>query len=87
VAERSKSNSRKKQKTSGRSDSVYGTVNALDGILTVHYDPQRDEIEIEGAEPCTTRTETSYPRSSGKPKLLRTHRAVIGLIQAIVSKI
>jgi len=53
-----------------RSESVYGTVNATDGHLTVHYDPLRDAIEIEGAEPGSTRTETSYPRSSGKPKIV-----------------
>ncbi|ADW68072.1 hypothetical protein [Granulicella tundricola] len=53
-----------------RSDSVYGTVDATDGQLTVHYDPLRDEIEIEGAEPGSTRTETSYLRSSGKPKVV-----------------
>jgi len=53
-----------------RSDWVYGTVNVTDGHLTVHYDPMRDAIEIEGAEPGSTRTETSYPRSSGKPKVV-----------------
>jgi len=53
-----------------RSDSVYATVNATEGHLTVHYDPLRDTIEIENAEPGSTRTETSYPRSSGKPKVV-----------------
>jgi hypothetical protein len=53
-----------------RSDSVYGTVNVTDGHLTVHFDPRRDAIEIEGAEPGSTHTETSYPRSGGKPKVI-----------------
>lgn len=53
-----------------RSDSVYGTVDVTDGYLTVHFDRRRDAIEIEGAEPGSTRTETSYPRSGGKPKVI-----------------
>ena len=53
-----------------RRDWVYGTVNVTDGHLTVHYDPLRDAIDIEGAEPGSTRTDTSYPRSSGKPKIV-----------------
>jgi hypothetical protein len=45
-------------------------VSATNGQLTVHYDPLHDTIEIEGADPGSTRTETSYPRSSGKPKVV-----------------
>jgi hypothetical protein len=53
-----------------RSDTVYGIVNVTDGHLDVHYDPRRDAIEIQGAKPGSARTETSYPRSSGKPKVV-----------------
>jgi hypothetical protein len=62
-----------KASTKKRSDSVYGTVNVKDGHLTVHFDPCRDAIEIEGAEPGSTRTETSYPRSGGKSKVIRLY--------------
>lgn len=55
---------------SKRRDSVYGTVNVTDGCLTVHYDPLRDAIGIEGAEPGSTRTESYHPRESGKPKVV-----------------
>ena len=55
---------------SERANSVYGTVNVTDGYLTVHYDPLQDAIEIEGAEPGSTRTESYHPRDSGKPKII-----------------
>jgi hypothetical protein len=60
-----------KGKTKARQDAVYGTVNVGENrALTVHYDPQTDQLEIEGAEPGSTRTERSYARDSGKPKVV-----------------
>ncbi|WP_158822446.1 hypothetical protein [Granulicella sp. S156] len=58
-------------KTKTRQDRVYGRVNiGEDRTLTVHYDPETDQVEIEGAEPGSTRTERSYARESGKPKIV-----------------
>ena len=62
---------RKKEKTKIRQDQVFGVVNVgEDHTLTVHYDPQTDEIEIVGAERGSTRTERNYERKSGKPKVV-----------------
>jgi hypothetical protein len=62
---------RKKGKTKLRQDSVYGTVNVGDDrTLTVSYDWQTDAIEIVGADAKSTRTERSYERTSGKPKIV-----------------
>ena len=55
---------------SERTDSVYGTVSVTDGYLTIQYDPLQDAIEIEGAEPGSTRTESYHLRDSGKPKVI-----------------
>lgn len=41
-----------------------------DRTLSVHYDPQTDQLEIEGAETGSTRTERSYIRETGKPKVV-----------------
>ena len=50
---------------------MYGVVNVgEDRTLSVHYDWQTDEIEIETAEKGSTRTERSYARDSGKPKVV-----------------
>ena len=62
--------SRSSGKTRPRTDSVYGTVNATDGTLTIQVDPLRDEIEIIGALPGSTKTERSYQRASGKTKIV-----------------
>jgi hypothetical protein len=60
-----------KDKPKARQDWVYGVVNVgEDRTLTVHYDHRTDQIEIEGAEPGTTRTERTYTRESGKPKVV-----------------
>lgn len=62
---------RKKDRTTVRRDQVFGVVNVgEDRTLTVHYDPQTDEIEIVGAEKGSTRTERNYERHSGKPKVV-----------------
>jgi hypothetical protein len=58
---------RNKGKTNTRQDSVYGIVNiGEDRTLTVHYDPQTDKLEIEGAEPSSTR-QPSQVTSSQTP--------------------
>lgn len=61
----------KTDKSKSRQDSVFGTVNVgEDRILSVHYDWQTDRIEIESALKGSTRTERSYARESGKPKVI-----------------
>jgi hypothetical protein len=57
-------------KTRERIDAVYGTVNAPDGTITLHYDFECDAIELVGADPGSTRTERRYERESGKPKVV-----------------
>jgi hypothetical protein len=63
--------SKRKNRTQDRADWVYGVVDVgTDGSLTVHYDRETDEIEIVGAGSGSTRTERSYERASGKPKVV-----------------
>lgn len=60
-----------KSKTKVRQDYVYATVNVgEDRVLTMHFDRITDQIEIEGADAGSTRTERSYARENGKPKIV-----------------
>jgi hypothetical protein len=62
---------KKNSKTKRRIDQVYAIVDVgEDRTLTVQYDGATDQIDILGAKTGSTRTERSYERSSGKPKIV-----------------
>jgi hypothetical protein len=54
-----------------RTEAVYGTVEVGDDReMAVYYYPDTDQIEIEGAEPGSTKTVSSYSRANGKQKIV-----------------
>ncbi|RYF23260.1 MAG: hypothetical protein EOO77_02450 [Oxalobacteraceae bacterium] len=61
--------SKKRQKKT-RTDWAYATLNVTEGGIVIRYDPADDTVEFVGADPGSLKTERSYERASGKPKIV-----------------